>query len=74
MVIAEAKLEGLLLGRVVERERVRLGLAIVVARQRLDDDCGPARGVEHAPASLRGAADGDEVLSAVAGAVAGVMG
>jgi hypothetical protein len=71
MVIAQAELEGLLFGGVVERERPRLGLAVVVSHQRLHDDRAVAVGVEHTPASFRGAAGGDAVVGAVARAVAG---
>ena len=71
MVLAHAELERLLLGGVVERERTRLGLAVVVAGQRLDDDRHLRDRVEYLPASLRGATDRDAVNGPVAGAVAG---
>ena len=69
--IAQAEVEGVLFGGVVARERPRLGEPVVVAGERLDDDRAVGGGVEDAPAALRRAVDADEVLAAVAGAVAG---
>jgi hypothetical protein len=71
---AHTEMEGLLLGGVVARERLRLDLAVVESAQRLDDDRPVAGGVEHAPAPLRRTADADEVVGAVARAVRAVTG
>src|SRR4051812_19437775 len=70
MVVAQTDREGLLFGRVVERDRPRLGLAVVVSGQCLDDDRAVRDRVEHASASLWCAVDTDEMVGAVAGAVA----
>jgi hypothetical protein len=71
VVIAQAQLEGLLLGGVVARECERLGFPVVVPGQYLDDDRAAGGAVDHAPTPLRRAGGGDRVVGAIAGAVAG---